>query len=64
MMSDFENMDVMIGNGESNTIERELASAIEESLILVDVESNMFPRNEFRETSDENNVPGQNEPRD
>ena len=64
MMSDFESMDIMIGNGESNPIEWELSSAIEESSVLGDVESNMFSTNEFRQTSYENNVPRQNEPRD
>ena len=57
IMSDFGNMDVMIANGESNPIERELASAIEESSVLGDVESSMYSRNEFRETSYENNAP-------
>ena len=29
MISDMDNLDVMIGNGDSNPIERELADAIE-----------------------------------
>ena len=64
MMSDFENMDIMIGNGESNPIEREIASLIEESSVLGDVESSMYSRNDFRETSNEINAPRQKEARD
>ena len=46
---------MMIGNENTNSIERELANAIEESSVLGDIESNMHPRNEFRETNYENN---------
>ena len=42
MMSDFDNMDVMIGNENINPIERELSNAIEKSSVLVDIESNTF----------------------
>ena len=45
MMSDFDNIDVMIGNENTNSIERELANAIEESSVLGDTESNMHPMN-------------------
>ena len=31
MMSDFENLDVMLGNSNNNPIERELADAIDQS---------------------------------
>ena len=31
MMSDFENSDVMLGNGNNNPIERELADALDRS---------------------------------
>ena len=31
MMSDFENLDVMLGNGINNPIERELPDAIDQS---------------------------------
>ena len=64
MMSDFDNMDVMIGNENTNPNERELANAIEESSVPGDIESNMHPRNEFRETNYENNDQWPNEARD
>ena len=51
MISDFDNIDVMIGNENTNTIENELANAIKESSVFGDIESNMQPRNEFREIS-------------
>ena len=62
-MSDFDNIVVMIGNANTNSIERELANAIEESSVLGDIESNMHPRNEFRETNYENNDHRPNEAR-
>ena len=37
MLSDTENMDVMLGNGNDNPIERELADAIEQSSVQGDV---------------------------
>ena len=55
MISDFDNIDVKIGNENTNTIENELANAIEESSVFGDIESNMQPRNEFREISYKNN---------
>ena len=66
MMSDFDNMDmdVMIGNENTNPIERELANAIEESSVLEDIESNMHLRNEVEETNYENNDHRPNEARD
>ena len=33
MMSDLDNSDIMLGNGNDNPIERELASAIEQSSV-------------------------------
>ena len=62
-MSDFDNIVVMIGNANTNSIERELANAIEESSVLGDIESNMHPRNEFRKTNYENNDHRPNEAR-
>ena len=48
MLSDFDNMDVMIGNENTNPIERELSNAIQESSVLGGIESNTYPRSEFR----------------
>ena len=39
MMSDMDNLHVMLGNGNSNPIERVLADAIEQSSIQEDIES-------------------------
>ena len=64
MMSDFDNIEVMIGNENTNSIGRGLANAIEESSVLGDIESNMHSRNEFRETNYENNDHRPNEARD
>ena len=36
MMSDIDNLDVMLGNGSENPIERELADAIEQSSVQGD----------------------------
>ena len=41
MMSDFDNLDVMVGCDNINPIERELASAIKESSVQYDTESNL-----------------------
>ena len=38
MMSGFDNLDVMLGNGNSNPIEREFADAIEQSSVQGDIE--------------------------
>ena len=40
MLSDIENMDVMLGNGSNNPIERELVDAIEQSSVQGDIEAN------------------------
>ena len=42
MLSDFENLDVMLGNGNGNPIERELAEAIDQSLAHGDADTNMY----------------------
>ena len=42
MMSDFDNMEVMIGNENTNPIERELPNAIEESSVLGGIVSNTY----------------------
>ena len=61
MMSDFDNLDVMIGNQNANPIERELANAIEESSVQCDAESNKFSRKEFRDFTCENDNTRRNE---
>ena len=41
MLSDYDNLDVMIGGENVNPIERELDEAIEEPSVLGDTESNV-----------------------
>ena len=66
MIFDFDNLDIMIGNGNNNLTERELANSIGESTVQYDIESNPHPRenspkgNGFRNCSHKNNIPGQN----
>ena len=48
MMSDIDNLDVMLGNGNENPIERELADAIEQSSVQGDYESNEFQETNYR----------------
>ena len=63
MMSDFDNLDVMVGSDNIYPIKRELANAIEESSVQYDTESNLparedFPQeNEFRNQNYGNNFP-------
>ena len=47
MMSDIDNLDVMLGNGSENLIERELADAIEQSSVQGDYEGNEYQRNNY-----------------
>ena len=61
MLSDIENMDVMLGNGSNNPIERELADAIEESSVQGDLESNEHLGNQYACFAFENNLPRQND---
>ena len=61
MMSDFDNLDVMIGNENINSFDRELAVAIEQSLVQGDTESNMNQRNEHRNFTCDNSFPRQND---
>ena len=49
MMSDFENLDVMLGNEKINPIERELADAIDQSSAHGDAATNVYQRNENRD---------------
>ena len=66
MMSDFDNLDVIVGNQNDNhnPIEWELANVIEESPVPGDNESNMYSRNEFRDFTYESNAPRQSEARE
>ena len=61
MLSDIENMDVMLGNGSNNPIEREIADAIEQSSVQGDVESNEHLGNQYTSFAYENNLPRQND---
>ena len=54
MMSDMENLDVMLGNGNSNPIERELAEVIDHSSVHSDSETNLYQRDEYRNFSQGN----------
>ena len=47
MMSGIDNLDVMLGNGSENPIERELADAIEQSSVQGDYEGNEYRRNNY-----------------
>ena len=47
MMSHIDNLDVMLGNGSENPIERELADAIEQSSFQGDYEGNEYQRNNY-----------------
>ena len=51
MMSDMDNLDVMLGSGNSNLIERELAEAIDQSSVHSDSETNLYQRDEYRNFS-------------
>ena len=65
MMSDFENMDVLLGTDNINPIERELSNVIEDSENHCDTESNLQfrennpQRNGFGHYVYENIIPGQ-----
>ena len=47
MMSDINNLDIMLGNPGENPIERELADAIEQSSVQGDYEANEYQRNNY-----------------
>ena len=63
MMSDFENLDVMLGNANNNPLERELAEAIDQSSAHGDADTNMYQGSEYRDYPHENDMLGQNEVR-
>ena len=47
MITDFDNLNIVIGNEIINPIERELAIAIEESTVQYDIESVQRPMDNF-----------------
>ena len=63
MMSDMDNLDVMLGNGSENPIERELTEAIEQSSVRSGSEANLYQRDEYRNFSHENSEYRQNDVR-
>ena len=63
MMSDIENLDVMLGNGNEISIERELADAIEQSSSQGGYETNEFHEANYRNFVQENEPLGQNDVR-
>ena len=63
MMSDFENLDVMLGNSNNNPIERELADAIDQSSAHGDADTNVYKGSEYRDYLHENDLLRQNEVR-
>ena len=63
MMSDFDNLVEMLGNENSNPIERELADVIEQSSVQGDFDSKMYQRDDYRDFNYENNSSRQNDVR-
>ena len=63
MMSDLDNLDVMLGNGNSNPLERDLADAIEQSSVQGDIESNIHTRDQYGGFTFENSSYRQNDVR-
>ena len=61
MLSDIENMDVMLGNASNNPIERELVDAIEQSSVQGDIEANGYLGNQYTSFPHENNLPRQDD---
>ena len=63
MMSDKDNLDVMLGSGNENPIEKELAGAIEQSSVHGDHDANEYQRDNYRIFAQENDSLRQNEVR-
>ena len=63
MMSDYDKLDVMLGNDNNNPIERELADAIEQSSAHGDANTNTYHREEYGNFSYENDSIRQNDVR-
>ena len=63
MLSDYDNLDVMLGSENNNPIERELAEAIDQSSAHGDAGPNMYQENGFRDYIHENEPLRQNDVR-
>ena len=63
MMTDLDNLDIMLGNGNDNPIERKLASAIEQSSIQGDAENDIHLRSDYKDFPYENDPLRQNDVR-
>ena len=63
MMSDFENLDVMLGNCNNNPIERKLADAIDQSSAHGDADTNAYQGSDYRDYLHENDLLRGNEVR-
>ena len=63
ILSEIENMDVMLRNRYSNPIEKDLADAFEQSSVQGDIESNMHLGDQYASFNYENNLPRQNDVR-
>ena len=63
MLSDFDNLVVMLGNENNNPIERELTDAIEQSSAHDDANTDTYHRNEYRDFTYENDPLRQNDVR-
>ena len=63
MMSDYDNLDVMLGNDDHNPIERQWADAVEQSSVQGDANTNTYHREEYGNFSYENSSMRQNDVR-
>ena len=63
VMSDLDNLDIMLGNGNDSPIERELASAIEQSSVQGDAEDDIRQRSDNRDFACETDPLRQNDVR-
>ena len=63
ILSDYDNLDVMLGNENNIPIERELAEAIDQSSAHGDADTNTYHENEFRDYLHENEPLRQSEVR-
>ena len=61
MLSDIENMDVMLGNANNNPKERELVDAIEQSSVQGDIETCEYLENQYTNFPHENSLPRQDD---
>ena len=63
MMSDIDNLDIMLGSAGENPIERELADEIEQSSVPGDTEDNGYHRSNYGNFAQENEPIGRNDVR-